>query len=94
MSALPQLKLDVDPEDSAHLRLVFEPPPDVWQFDPARGTRELLREQLQAQVQLFLEKADPTARFDDHAQSTLQAGVRMLLLQWIGFRGLHVPAGR
>jgi hypothetical protein len=91
MSALPQLKLEPDPQDAAHLRLVFEPEPATWSFDVSKGTREQLREQLTQQITLFMSTAQPDDRFDETAQQTLRTSIRHLLLQWIGFRGLRIP---
>lgn len=93
MSALPQLKLEADPHDPAQLHLVFDPAPSAWSFDASKGTREELRAQLTQQIDLFMSNAAPDARFDDAAQQTLRTNIRHLLLQWIGFRGLRIPAG-
>ena len=93
MSALPELKLEPDPADAQHLRLTFAPDPTSWVFDDVKGTKEQLREQLAQQIALFTNTAPPGALFDEGAQQTLRTGVRHLLLQWIGFRGLRIPAG-
>lgn len=75
------------------MMLTFDPSPDVWTFDDTRGTRELLREQIHATLTQFLTQASPDARLDGSAQSEVRSRVRALLLHWIGFRGLHIPAG-
>ena len=90
---IPQLRLEQDPADPEHLVFVFEPAPDTWTFDEQLGSRDDLRDQLKAQVALFQDTAPADQRFDEGALQTLRTNVRHLLLQWIGFRGLRVPAG-
>lgn len=93
MTALPQLKLEPNPDDPDHLRLIFQPDSSTWSFDETRGTKDQLRDQIMQQVTLFLTSAQPDDRFTETAQQTLRTNIRHLLLQWIGFRGLRIPAG-
>lgn len=92
MSALPALTLEPDVVNSDQFRLVFDPDPAIWVFDDTKGTRAQFREQVVQQIELFKSSAPVDACFDEAAQQTLRTSVRCLLLQWIGFRGLRIPA--
>lgn len=87
MPSPPKIHFSLDDND---LLMSFDPPPETWVFDEAKGTRQLLAETLAKVLQKNLDAFPADACFDHAAQGKLRVAVLHVLLVWVSHFGLQV----